>query len=112
MRYSDRAILKLVDKNEYDYETGEHVYKELYSDIVACFTMDLGLGKSVQIFGDYNKQRKVIFLKNAYNKPFNVVEYRGKRYIPTADKQLSKAFYLERDDSDGTEDTWYKKIKD
>ena len=30
MRYSDRAILKLVDKNEYDYETGEHVYKELY----------------------------------------------------------------------------------
>jgi hypothetical protein len=104
MRYSDRAILKQVDKNEYDYETGEHVYKELYSDIVACFTMDLGLGKSVQIFGDYNKQRKVIFLKNAYNKPFNVVEYRGKRYIPTTDKQLSKAFYLERDDSDGTKD--------
>ena len=65
MRYSDRAILKLVDKNEYGYEIGEHVYKELYSDMVACFTMDLGLGKSVQIFGDYNKQRKVIFLKNA-----------------------------------------------
>ena len=83
MRYSDRAVFKQISKEEYDYETGEHKDIELYSD------------------GDYSKQRKVIYLKNAYTKPFNIVEYRGQRYIPKVDKQLNKVFYLEKDDSIG-----------
>lgn len=101
MRYSDRAVFKQISKEEYDYETGEHKDIELYSDIVTCYVMDLGIEKSVKLFGDYNKQRKVIYLKNAYAKPFNLVEYRGQRYIPKVDKQLNKVFYLEKDDSIG-----------
>lgn len=101
MRYSDRAVFKQISKEEYDYETGEHKDIELYSDIVTCYVMDLGIEKSVKLFGDYNKQRKVIYLKNAYAKAFNLVEYRGQRYIPKVDKQLDKVFYLERDDSIG-----------
>lgn len=102
MRYSDRAVFKQISKDEYDFEAGEHKDTELYSDIVTCYVMDLGLDKSVKIFGDYSKQRKVIYLKNAYTKPFNLVEYRGQKYIPKTDKQLAKVFYLEKDDSIGT----------
>ena len=101
MRYSDRAVFKKISKDEYDYETGEHKNTELYSDVVTCFVMDLGIDKSVKLFGDYSKQRKVIYLKNTYTKPFNIVEYRGQRYIPKVDKQLNKVFYLEKDDSIG-----------
>lgn len=101
MRYSDRAVFKQISKEEYDFETGEHKNIKLYSDIVTCFVMDLGIDKSVKLFGDYSKQRKVIYLKNAYTKPFNIVEYRGQRYIPKVDKQLNKVFYLEKDDSIG-----------
>lgn len=99
MRYSDRAVFKQISKEEYDYEIGEHKDIELYSDVVTCFVMDLGIDKSVKLFGDYSKQRKVIYLKNTYTKPFNIVEYRGQRYIPKVDKQLNKVFYLEKDDS-------------
>lgn len=102
MRYSDRAVFKQISKEEYDYEIGEHKDIELYSDVVTCFVMDLGIDKSVKLFGDYSKQRKVIYLKNTYTKPFNIVEYRGQRYIPKVDKQLNKVFYLEKDDSIGT----------
>lgn len=101
MRYSDRAVFKQISKEEYDYEIGEHKDIELYSDVVTCFVMDLGIDKSVKLFGDYSKQRKVIYLKNTYTKPFNIVEYRGQRYIPKVDKQLNKVFYLEKDDSIG-----------
>ena len=102
MRYSDRAVFKQISKDEYDFEAGEHRDTELYSDIVTCYVMDLGIDKSVKIFGDYSKQRKVIYLKNAHTKPFNLVEYQGQRYIPKTDKQLAKVFYLEKDDSIGT----------
>nr|WP_232009603.1 hypothetical protein [Streptococcus dysgalactiae] len=51
--------------------------------------------KSVQIFGDYQKDRKVIYLKQPYTKAFDYCEYDGKRYKAKANKQSEAVLYLE-----------------
>lgn len=111
MRYSDRAVFSFYDESLYDPEIGEHVYKELYSEIITCFVMDLGLEKSVKIFGDYQKGRKVVFIKNTYTKAFNRVFYRGMWYKVINDKQMNRVFYLEGDNSGDVNSLWNKKIK-
>lgn len=101
MRYADRVTFVKTTDERYDPDLGEYTHTEVISRTLPCFAMDMGMEKSVQIFGDYQKDRKVIYLKQPYTKAFDYCEYDGKRYKAQANKLGAIVFYLEGDDSIG-----------
>ncbi|GFE45598.1 hypothetical protein [Streptococcus canis] len=100
MRYADR-ISFVTNEERYDPDLGEYTTGETIQKVLPCFVMDLGMAKSVQIFGDYQKSRKVVYLRRPYTDMFDYCLYRGKKYKAKADKQSATVFYLEGDDSIG-----------
>ncbi|HEQ5218479.1 TPA: hypothetical protein VG696_001827 [Streptococcus pyogenes] len=102
MRYADRVTFVKTTDERYDPDLGEYTHTETISDTKPCFAMEMGVEKSVQIFGDYQKDRKVIYLKQPYTKAFDYCEYEGKRYKAQANKLGAIVFYLEGDDSIGS----------
>ncbi|VTT01663.1 hypothetical protein [Streptococcus dysgalactiae] len=101
MRYADRISFVTNQDERYDPDLGEYTHTETISETKPCFAMEMGVEKSVQIFGDYQKDRKVIYLKQPYTKAFDYCEYDGKRYKAQANKLGAIVFYLEGDDSIG-----------
>ncbi|MCB2835986.1 hypothetical protein K3M97_08850 [Streptococcus dysgalactiae subsp. dysgalactiae] len=102
MRYADRITFVKATDERYDPDLGEYTTGETTQKVLPCFVMDLGMAESVQIFGDYQKDRKVIYLKQPYTKTFDYCEYKGKRYKAQANKLGAVVFYLEGDDSIGS----------
>lgn len=101
MRYADRVTFVKTADERYDPDLGEYTHTETISETKPCFAMEMGVEKSVQIFGDYQKARKVIYLKQPYIKAFDYCEYEGKRYKAQANKLGAIVFFLEGDDSIG-----------
>lgn len=101
MRYNDRIVF--IDKRDevYNPDTGEYEAGTVSKETVPCFVMDLGLERSVQLFGDYAKERKVVYIRRQLTKSYHHCEYRGKAYKLITDKQNATVFYLEGDDSLG-----------
>ncbi|HEP1431135.1 hypothetical protein [Streptococcus pyogenes] len=95
MRYADRISFVTNQDERYDPDLGEYTTGETTQKVLPCFVMDLGMAKSVQIFGDYQKTRKVVYLRQPYTDTFDYCLYRGKKYKTQADKQSNTVFYLE-----------------
>ncbi|KGR72899.1 hypothetical protein ACVRWQ_06055 [Streptococcus phocae subsp. salmonis] len=95
MRYADRITFIKATDERYDPDLGEYTHTEVISKTLPCFAMDMGMEKSVQIFGDYQKSRKVVYVKQPYNQKYDFCEYRGVKYRTLADKQSETVFYLE-----------------
>ncbi|HFR5411987.1 TPA: hypothetical protein ACHW1L_001883 [Streptococcus pyogenes] len=53
MRYADRISFLTNQDERYDPDLGEYTTGETIQKVLPCFVMDLGMAKSVQIFGDY-----------------------------------------------------------
>lgn len=102
MRLSDRIVFvnEIIDET-YNFDTGEYEGGESTRDSVPCAVSDLGLDRSMQVFGDYSKTRKVVRLLHPYTKPYSYVEYRGKSYQIVASRQDAKVLYIERDSVGG-----------
>ncbi|WP_243091766.1 hypothetical protein [Streptococcus dysgalactiae] len=101
MRFANRITFVKATDERYDPDLGEYTHTEIIRKTLPCLVMDMGMEKSVQIFGDYQKDRKVIYLKQSYTKAFDYCEYDGKRYKAQANKLGAIVFYLEGDDSIG-----------
>ncbi|ASB97429.1 hypothetical protein [Streptococcus equi] len=99
MRYADRITFVKATDEQYDPDLGEYTYTEVMIKTLPCFVMDLGMAKSVQIFGDYQKTRKVVYLRQPYTDLLDHCLYKGKKYKVQVDKQFNTVFYLEGDDS-------------
>ncbi|HEP1280438.1 TPA: hypothetical protein ACJ7D8_000508 [Streptococcus pyogenes] len=95
MRYADRINFVTNQDERYDPDLGEYTTGETTQKVLPCFVMDLGMAKSVQIFGDYQKTRKVVYLRQPYTDTFDYCLYRGKKYKTQVDKQSNTVFYLE-----------------
>lgn len=101
MRYNDRIIFLEKQDEVYNPDTGEYKMGAVTRKTVPCFVMDLGLERSVKLFGDYEKERKVVYIRRKLAKTYYRCEYKGIVYKLIADKQSATVFYLEGDDSLG-----------
>lgn len=99
MRFNNRVMFVKSGSHEYDFNTGEYAEGVIAEKLIPCYVVDLGLEKSVKIFGDYRKDRKVIFLQNGYSEDFDYLVLSGLKYKALQDKHNGKVFYLEHDDT-------------
>lgn len=95
MRYDDRMTFIKLGEEVYDPETSTFIQSDEELDTVACHVSDLGFERSMAIFGDYKKGRKVVRLENPYIESYDRVEYRGKLWHVTAVRLTDTVIYLE-----------------
>lgn len=96
MRFNERVTIVRVVEEEYNPLIGEYESNKAELITLPCFTMDLGVGLSTKVYGNYKSGRRVLILRNAVL-PFLFCEYKGQKYKVTADKQDNKVFYMECD---------------
>lgn len=99
MRYADRILFVEESEGYYDPDLGEHVAGRQNQVIVPAFVTDLGIDRSQVIFGDYQKDRKIVYLQRPYPIKQQVCRYNGKTFKVVADRQADRVFYLEGDGS-------------
>ncbi|MCK4024893.1 hypothetical protein [Streptococcus iners] len=101
MRYADRIVFIKTGAEFYDPDIGEYISGANEEFVLPCHIVDLGVEKSMQIFGDYALERKICYLQNPLTVTNVVCVYKDKKYKVLADKQNSKVLYLEGDNSIG-----------
>lgn len=101
MRYADRIVFLKKGAEYYDPDIGEYIGGTDEEFILPCQVVDLGVEKSMQIFGDYKLERKICYLQNSLTFMNVVCVYKDKKYKVLTDKQNSKVLYLEGDNSIG-----------
>lgn len=101
MRYNDRIVFIERREGEYNPNIGEYEKGIVSRETVPCFVMDLGLERSIQLFGDYEKERKVVYLRRKLTKIYHLCIYKEKIYRAKVDRQNGTVFYLEGDESIG-----------
>lgn len=82
-------------ETEYDFESGEYVDVIGLEHIRPCSLMDLGVDRSMQIFGDYKKERKVAIIQQPYKHKVEQARIGDVLYRIVAVRQNRTAFYLE-----------------
>ncbi|MFK8243850.1 MULTISPECIES: hypothetical protein [unclassified Facklamia] len=98
MRTNQRISFILdIEDEVYDDDLGEWVGGATEKVTLPCFVSDLGLERSMAIFGDYRVQRKVVRLLKSFNQEFNSIEFAGETYKMTAGRLDDNVFYMERD---------------
>lgn len=98
MRFNNRVIF-LCDNFAYNSALGIYENSESKSYEVPCFAMELGITKQVSLFGNYRKDRIVIFLKNGFGKNYTRLKFGDTFYRVVLVR--NNAFYLEGDKSNG-----------
>lgn len=101
MRYADRILFEKGSSEFYDPDLGEHVTKPGEVITLPCLIIDLGIEKSIQVFGDYQKDRKVCYLQRTRQIDFTYCTYNNRYYKVIIDKQDGRVLYLEGDNSIG-----------
>lgn len=98
MRTSDRiTFTQTATKRKYNPDTGEYEGGTAIEVVRPCLLQDLGLEKSMQVFGDYKKSRKVAILLQPYKQKCEKVSVNGSVYRVTLVKGNGKIWYLESD---------------
>lgn len=85
------------DTEVYNPETGLYEGGDVVLDTIPCSVSDLGIQQSMQLFGDYQLNRKVVRLQQPYTTPFSRVRLDGVFYLVKTKKLDRKVFYVERD---------------
>lgn len=101
MRYADRIVFLKRGAEYYDPDIGEYVGGTNEEFVLPCQVVDLGIEKSVQVFGDYALERKICYLQNPLTVTNATCVYEDKKYKVLTDRQNSKILYLEGDNSIG-----------
>ncbi|MFM0795997.1 hypothetical protein P7J53_10700 [Streptococcus suis] len=101
MRYADRIVFIKTGAEYYDPDIGEYISGANEEFVLPCHIVDLGIEKSMQIFGDYALERKICYLQNPLTVTTAICVYKDKKYKVLTDRQNSKVLYLEGDNSIG-----------
>lgn len=101
MNLADRITFISGGRKKYNYKTGQYEGAEVNKTVVPCFVSDLGLDRSKEVFGDYEKDRKIVRLSISYNEPYDSVEYNGLPYKVISHRLNNKVMYIERDSVGG-----------
>lgn len=96
MRTTDRLIFCTVEET-YDSNLSDYikVLKELKT--IACHVSDLGLERSMQVFGDYEKQRKVARLDQPFREQYDIIKHDGSFWKVVTKRLNGCVLYLEQD---------------
>lgn len=96
MRTSQRVTF-LGDMTEefYNDETGDWEGGLEEAETLPAFVMDLGIDRSVELFGEYQKGRKVVMLQRPFLHDFRFIEIDGVRYIAVNKSQHRTVFHVE-----------------
>lgn len=95
MRYDDRMTFIKLGEEVYDPDTSTFIQSDEELATVPCHVSDLGMDRSMAIFGDYKKGRKVVRLENPYIESYDRVEYQDKLWQVTAQRLSDTVIYLE-----------------
>lgn len=95
MSYSHRIEFLGYDSEIYNPDTGMYEGGGNVTDVLPCSVSDLGIHQSMQLFGDFQLNRKVVRLQQPYTKPFNRVRLDGFVYVVKTQKLDKTVFYLE-----------------
>ena len=80
MRYSTPIYFVKEGEDEYDYATGDYVTTEPVKDEAWANVSDMGTQRQVLVFGAVKQGALSIRLSSKHKKPFNHIEYNGKKY--------------------------------
>ena len=97
MRYNKRIeFIKQIDE-EYDAEIGEYTQGIVIKTTVPCFVMDIGIEKSIELFGNYEKDRKQVYLRHKLKDRFDKCILNDKTYKIIKPYLNETVLYLEGD---------------
>lgn len=91
------TFTKPASKRKYNPDTGEYEGGTAIEVARPCLLQDLGLERSMRIFGDYKQSRKVAILQYPYQEKCDTAKVDGTSYKVVTVKQRGKVWYLERD---------------
>lgn len=97
MRTNDRVTLVKRGKSEYDPILGEEVEQGAERIIVPCRVTDLGIERSVELFGDYTERRMIVRFDRVPMVEFDYLEYQNEEYKLLSETIRGKALYVERE---------------
>lgn len=95
MRFTEQVSFLKKGEEKYDPDSSTYVPGEDLKQTFLANISDMGLKRSMEIFGDYRVDRKVVRLLNSFKGEFDIIELEGKRYRFTVDKQDKTVFYVE-----------------
>lgn len=91
------TFIRVTNKRVYNPDLGEYEEGETSDIVRPCTLIDLGVERSMRIFGDYQQTRKVAIIQQPYRQTCHMVKVDGVVYKVIAVKQNGKVWYLERD---------------
>ena len=97
MRYNKRIEFIKHSKEEYDAEVGEYTQGTVIKKAVPCFVMDIGIQKSMELFGNYEKDRKQVYLRQSLKDKFDKCILNDKTYKIIKPYLSETVLYLESD---------------
>lgn len=101
MRFDERITFIGVGERVWNDDLGEFDTEPIKLDTKACHASDLGLDRSMQVFGDYSKSRRVVRLERPYTKVYDHIIYLGVQYRMVADRLDGSVLYIEKDSVGG-----------
>lgn len=97
MRFDERITFMGVGERVWNDDLGDFVTEPIKLDTKACHVSDLGLDRSMQVFGDYSNSRRVVRLERPYNELYDHLMYLGVKYRMVAERLNGAVLYIEKD---------------
>lgn len=98
MNTNDRITLVKQGKPEYDPMIGEHVEQDAEEVIVPANVTDIGMDRSVELFGDFGKEVYIARLDHIPDFQYDYVLYEGKQFKVIKERLRTNVLYIERDE--------------
>lgn len=80
MRYDKRITFVSESGGGYNPETGSHDESTIIKYTMACNISNIGVDRSVQLFGEIDTSVVVVRLQRPYTKPFDYALIKGKEH--------------------------------
>lgn len=98
MRTAQRIRLVIETMDEvYNPDTGSYEGGTANEVVLPCFISDLGLERSMVVFGDYRKERKVVRLLRPYTNKVDYAMFDNQKYRIIIERLDATVWYLERE---------------
>lgn len=103
MRYDKKIIFVKREEGKYNPYLGEYEDDEDVETVKRANVTDLGIDRSVALFGSVEEEAKVIRLLRHYKDDWNFILIDGKKYEPTKkrDLRLREGFVVQEVVNDG-----------
>lgn len=80
MRYNKVVYFVKESEKRYDPDLGEWVHGEPVKSKKYANVTHIGAERQQVVFGDVKSERFIVRLQRAYTKPYDYLEYNGKKY--------------------------------